>query len=549
MIKIRFIKDYDNKKIGDIVNCSKKSAESAISQGYAEYIKEISKEKKKKYSKAYKILEKEGAIEKKEKSSYFIFEKEGQAIQFIKKQPLFYDRSDMWWLWSKEKLKWEITDRTDILNGIKKLGVNTITSKDKTEIINALQQVGRENMPKEIPKEYVQFKNRIINIKTGEEFEPDPKRFSTNPIPWNVGDSEETPTMDKYFKEWVGKKYVDTLYEIIAYSSCSEQFMQRMIALVGGGANGKGTYIKVIKKFLGKGNTSTSELALLSTNQFETSTIYKKLLCEMGEVSYEDLKSTNQIKKLSGEDDIRYCFKGKTPFTEESPTTCIINTNSLPNTPDKTLGFYRRWLIVDFPNQFPIKSGILESIPDSEFDNLARKSIRILKEMYEKQEFTNEGDYQERAKRYEERSNPVMKFIEEYCDEDIEKYISLKKFSTALNDYLISKHLRKISPKEIKKKLGEEGFEVSRTTKNYVRDFYISNLNLKIIPIIPIIHKNPTQPLHGNLVQINGINGINGINEIKLKEPCEKCGSLTKNNHRNMPFCEECYGGLEECQK
>ena len=37
MEQIRFIKEFNNKKIGDIVNCSKKSAESTINAGYAEY--------------------------------------------------------------------------------------------------------------------------------------------------------------------------------------------------------------------------------------------------------------------------------------------------------------------------------------------------------------------------------------------------------------------------------------------------------------------------------------------------------------------------------
>lgn len=40
LVKIKFIKEYAEKKIGDIVNCSKKSAESAVSNGYAEYIEE-----------------------------------------------------------------------------------------------------------------------------------------------------------------------------------------------------------------------------------------------------------------------------------------------------------------------------------------------------------------------------------------------------------------------------------------------------------------------------------------------------------------------------
>lgn len=52
LYKIKFLKDTELKKIGDIVNCSKKSAEETVNAGYAEYIQEepkpikVKKEKK-----------------------------------------------------------------------------------------------------------------------------------------------------------------------------------------------------------------------------------------------------------------------------------------------------------------------------------------------------------------------------------------------------------------------------------------------------------------------------------------------------------------------
>ena len=453
----------------------------------AQKIKDLSKEYKFDIStikKELKRIEKEEKeldteIKQKDDSPFFLFEKEAQARQFIKIQPLFFNKSEMWLIWNKDELKWEVTDKTDILNGIKKIGVNTINSKERTEIINALQQVGREKMPEQLDKYCIQFKDKIINIKTEEEFLSSPKYFSTNPIPWEIGDSEETPIMDNYFKEWVGEDYIKTLYQIIAYASCSNQFMQRMFALVGGGSNGKGTFIKLLRKFIGKDNCASSEMALLSSNQFETSSIYKKLVCEMGEVSQSDLTNTNQIKKLGGDDEMRYCFKGGTPFTEFSPTTCLINTNSLPHTPDKTVGFYRKWLIIDFPNQFPIKTGIIDSIPDIEFKNLSKKCIRLLKEMYITQSFENEGNYKERMERYEERSNPIAHFVELNCEEDFVSYISVKTFGKYINEYLKNKHLRIMNPKEIKKKMIEEGFDVRRTTKFNITDTYILNLKIK----------------------------------------------------------------------
>jgi len=429
--------------------------------------------------------EKEKLVKKKVKSPAQIFTVTGQVEFFYENNPYFYDKSGMFFLWNKEKFKYEISDEVDVLIGIADTGVDTISSKTKSEIVNALKQYGRKRIPIKAPNTWIQFKDNIIDFKTGEIFKADPEYFITNPIPHEIGETDSTPTIDKLFDEWVGKDNVKTLYQIIAYCCSSEQFMQRLIALVGGGANGKGTFLKLLVKFLGEENVTSSELRELSGNGFETSAIYRKSACIMGEISYDDLKNTNQIKKLAGEDHIRFCFKGKTPFSEGSITTLLSATNSLPNTPDKTVGFYRKWLIIDFPNQFEIKHGILESIPESEFNNLSKKIIGTLKELYETQEFNNEGDYEERAKRYEERSNPIMRFIEENCEEVMDLNTELKLFCNKFNEYSKEHHLRLLTVIQIGKVLRDEGFEIgSRQVwygeNNRVSKKVILNLVLKL---------------------------------------------------------------------
>lgn len=103
---------------------------------------------------------------------------------------------------------------------------------------------------------------------------------------------------------------------------------------------------------------------------------------------------------------------------------------------------------------------LIEEIPEIEFENLARKSLRILKELYERKEFSNEGNFEERTKRYEERSNPVMRFIEEWCEEEVGDYITLREFTNSCNGYLRNKHLRVLTASKIGKILREEGFVV-----------------------------------------------------------------------------------------
>lgn len=466
----------------------------------------------------------------KKESPYQIFSIKGQIENFHKNNPFFYDKSKLFFTWNDELKKYELSDEVDMLNKISEnLGMDTINSKNKTELISGFQQVGRKNVPKDTPSSWVQYKNKVCDFKTGEIFEASPEYFITNPIPWDIGESEETPTIDNLFIEWVGEENKQSLYEIIAYCSSSEQFMQRIITLVGGGANGKGTFVKLVKKFMGEKNMCSSELKELSTNQFETSVIYKKLVCVMGEVSHDDLKNTNQIKKIAGEDDLRFCFKGKTPFSDRSITTALIQTNSLSRTPDKTMGFYRKFHILDFPNQFTeIKQGIIENIPEEEFDNLAKKTLRILKELYTTQKFHNEGTFQERMDRYEERSNPVLKFIESFCVESVSQNTELKKFTNKFNEYAKSNHLRIMSVRQISKILREEGFEMGK------RSFDIGGLttskqvilNLEIM--LPKNTRNTENTEHSTRFPCKvstsnfGISGISGINYNDISNPTQE---------------------------
>jgi len=150
-----------------------------------------------------------------------MFNKLDLAAEIIKEQPCYFDKSRNWWLWNLKEFKWVRVDETDILISIEEAAeINTINSKEKTEMIEALKQVSRKNKPLDIDKNWVQFKDKIINIKTGETMTATPKYFVTNPIPWELHEDNfyETPEMDRIFEEWVGKDHVQTLYEILAYS-------------------------------------------------------------------------------------------------------------------------------------------------------------------------------------------------------------------------------------------------------------------------------------------------------------------------------------------
>lgn len=383
------------------------------------------------------------------------------AEKFYKSNPFFYDENKIWWLWSKETKSWNMVDETDLMIAIDAcltIAYNTTVGNVKNEILEAMRRTGRKHKPEDVKETWVQFKGEIVDVTTGEVFESTPEYFSTNPIMWSLGDSEDTPAMDRIFEEWVGAEVRPFLYEVIAYSLLPSYPLHRIFCLTGSGSNGKSKFLSLLNILVGKKNCCASSLDLLMNSRFESAKLYRKLVCMMGETNFVSLKRTDLLKKLSGGDMVNFEFKNKTPFEDLNYATLLIATNSLPITNDKTIGFYRRWNIVDFPNQFSEKKDILAEIPEWEYENLARKCVKLLKTILIERKFTGEGSVEDRRTKYEDLSNPVMKFIKERIIREVDQHVSYREFEEELTLYFEEKGHRVMNATEIGRILTSSGF-------------------------------------------------------------------------------------------
>jgi putative DNA primase/helicase len=431
------------------------------------------------------------------------FNKEDLAIQILQIQPLYYDKNKLWWAWDKILFRWEIIDETDILNFVRGLSIaNTIKSNEKMEILEALKQEARLRKPEEPKKSWIQFKNKIYDVETDEEFNASPKYFISNPINYSVGDSEETPTINKLFISWVGEEYKEELYEIIAFCCVPSYFIHRLFCLIGSGANGKSTFLQILEKFIGNENTSSSSLTLLLKERFEGSKLLKKLVCLVGETSFNLITNTDFLKKLSGEDLIRCEFKGKDGFDFRNYAKLIMATNSLPPTADKTEGFYRRWKIIDFSNKFLVEKDVISEISEEEFRNLSLKCLNIAKKLWKDRIFTNDGSFEERKQRYEEKANPLEKFIKDEYEKDINGEVLFSEFFDSFTNYLEERGFRTISAVAVSKQLKNINFEIKQLTKEGVTSKNI--LGLKVSEKDSNNPNNPNNPLSHSPIRICG---------------------------------------------
>lgn len=393
--------------------------------------------------------------------------------EFTKVQPFFYDRNRMWWVWDQEEYRYTLTDQLDIINALNSSTKNrfSVNSRLKNEIFESMKQIGRQKIPMEAPKSWIQFKDKIFDLTTGQMLPASPAYFICNSIPLSLGESEETPVIDKIFTEWVGERYKQTLYEIIAYCCYTDYPIHIMFALIGHGRNGKSKFQELLRKFIGVNNTCSSELDALCYGRFETFKLYKKLVCSLGETNFAVLTKTSMLKKLTGQDLIGYEKKNCDPYDSVNYAKIIINSNSLPSSEDQSEGFFRRFLIIDFPHEFPEGHDILAMIPPIEYRNLAKKCLIILPELLARGSFTNQGSIQERKENYMKASNPLSFFIKQQCTLDYNSFVRYSDLYNAYCLYLIQFKRRKVSRKEFNNALENEGLFYRKCNKKIDQEF------------------------------------------------------------------------------
>jgi hypothetical protein len=237
--------------------------------------------------------------------------------------------------------------------------------------------------------------------------------------------------------------------------------------------------------------------------------------------------------------------------------------------------------LIDFPYEFTEKKDILSEIPLEEYDNLARKCLKLLERLLKDREFKNEGTIEDRMRRYEERSNPLAQFIKDRCIKDFDSQEPLFKFDDELNLYLKERGHRKLGRRETSRLLRNEGYDVEKKhvqikekdeTYKDTKWMYVFGLRIKQPgnlndypdakekvykeesgPVGPNGPHISVQNLIGNLSEIPGPMGplgpgniANGKQGYEIHLKCSSCGnepSHTYNSH-GKPICQDCANSM-----
>ena len=222
------------------------------------------------------------------------------------------------------------------------------------------QEFFKNNIIEEIP-----VQNGILNLKTRKllPFTADKIFFSKLPVEFDP--SKKCDMIDKFFTDVLASSDdKKVMYELFGYCLWKDGFLEQAMMFNGDGSNGKSKTLMLLKKFLGEESCLSLSISQLISSNFDLSEMFGKLANIAGDLSSITIKDTGTLKALTGRDPITTSRKFKSSLTFTSFAKQIFGCNDLPVVHDTTDGFWRRWVLLDFPYRFKTKEEIASATPE-----------------------------------------------------------------------------------------------------------------------------------------------------------------------------------------
>lgn len=271
---------------------------------------------------------------------------------------------------------------------------------------------------------YINLENGVWNIEE-RKLEPHSAEFYFDYVIPNSyiipSENVPAPKCDKFlsFLQDITEgdvKMSISILEALAYSLIPGHPIQKAVMLVGEGSNGKSTLLGVLRALLGPDNVSHATIQSLASNRFAVEWLQGKLANIAADLPSRGLYDTGIFKSLTGGDPVVAEVKRvQKPVVLNPGCKLYFSANQIPDTPDDTDAFYRRWFILEFKRKFPEGRDILPEITDA-FERaglLALLLNNFVPILWERKRFTFSQDVEESRSVYTKRSDTVKAFAEE----------------------------------------------------------------------------------------------------------------------------------------
>lgn len=310
-----------------------------------------------------------------------------------------------------------------IRNTIKNMVVydNLITYSKIMEAYKLLcddTRIQREANEVNANKNLINFKNGIWDIEQAKLIPHDSKYLQTIQIPHEVKEFvpfTQTRLYEFFKKTKLPKEDIKMIIKYMAYSLTTDYGLKTFMVLVGQSNTGKSVLIRFFETLIGKQNISALSMHDLSA-RFYPSQLYGKLLNACADNKTLPLSSIENLKKITGGDQIMHEKKGKEPFFFTSFAKLIFSFNQLPlQLEEKSNAFYKRLRVLFMNNELFLNN---EYVDDLCSEESIEEVIPYLLSLLPIKEIPRTKLSDSCVESLRQDSDSIHAFLSSYCEDD-----------------------------------------------------------------------------------------------------------------------------------
>lgn len=203
------------------------------------------------------------------------------------------------------------------------------------------------------------------------------------------------------------------VWEVLGYMLMTGNPLQKIILLYGEGGNGKGTLLRVLRMMLGKDNYSSISMHQLVDDRFATSGLYGRIANISGDLSSRFLSDPQILKEITGGDSITASRKFGHSFEFVPYAVPIFASNEFFRTSDNSIGWRRRWEVIDFNKRVEGQGAFSEQVLFDDIPGIFNFAMTGLRRLMLRGKFDPPEVAREATTRLHDAADPFMMWLDE----------------------------------------------------------------------------------------------------------------------------------------
>jgi len=276
------------------------------------------------------------------------------------------------------------------------------------------------SLPERPDPEVLNVENGLLEWRTGTLHQHDPAVPSVVQLPVRWVPGARCPRIERFFSEILPSDAAALAFEIAGYCLLTDQPLRRAVMALGGGRNGKSTYLGVLRALLGPVNVASIPLQSFAESRFAAAELYGKLANLCGDLDARALRRSDTFKILTGGTDaVTGERKYGQPFSFVPFATLVFSANEPPASSDQSDAYFDRWIVLPFERRLEeeeIDPHLLAKLTTGEeLQGLLVWAVDSLRGLMERGRFDLPDSVRDAGRLYRERIDTVTAFVEECC--------------------------------------------------------------------------------------------------------------------------------------